>query len=35
MQNAKLLEIPQFPLEPQQRFFRNLDMLRGMIRGWF
>lgn len=31
----KYLEIPKRPLKPQQRVFRNLDILKGMLRGWF
>ena len=29
------LEVPKKPTAPQQRFFRNLDILKSMIRGWF
>lgn len=29
------LEIPQKPNPPQHRFFRNLDILKSMLRGWF
>ena len=29
------LEVSKKPVPPQQRFFRNLDILRSMVRGWF
>lgn len=29
------LDIPVKPFQPQHRFFRNLDILKSMLRGWF
>ena len=31
----KLLEVPKKPIPPQHRIFRNLDILKSMVRGWF
>lgn len=31
----KYLDIPKKPTPPQQRIFRNLDILKSMLRGWF
>ena len=31
----KYLEVPKKPTAPQHRIFRNLDILKSMLRGWF
>lgn len=31
----KYLELPKDPVRPQHRFFRNFDILKSMMRGWF
>jgi len=31
----KKLEIPKKPTRPMHRFYRNLDILKSMIRTWF
>lgn len=35
LKQIKLLETGNPPEKPQHRFFRNIDILQSMIRGWF
>lgn len=31
----KKLTIPKRPIKPMHRFYRNLDILKSMVRTWF
>ncbi len=31
----KKLDIPKKPTRPMHRFYRNLDILKSMVRTWF
>ena len=34
-QQRPLMDLSKEPVKPHYRFFRDLDILRGNIRGWF